>query len=404
MGEVKNFTTVELLVFVFLTMMISGASSIANNDFIKILAMGVLFVYNSLNRKPLYNSTLFYILCGWIFINLLSSLYFGKNIELYQFVGKTILVYISYLILTCCNDNFWEKYENFLYKVVVVSSFIYILSLLMPVLFNSLTPIFKPFTDDFFYLKESQKHYFYAFFFVYKGGETLFRNNGFMWEPGAYAMMLNILIAYNLGRYGIHLNKHIKIYVIALLTTFSTAGYLSLLSLMILFFLQVQNVYIKVLVVVGGIISISWFANLDFLLPKIEQFIESAEKGKVNHQGYRQLYEANRILSFKLLLDKFLMFPLGWGCIQDTSSYMALRRIVTVNGLGNILVTWGIFGFSFFMYSIYRFFNQYSRSILVGILSLLSVLLLFFSNPIENNILFFLLVLSPYVLTNSYEP
>lgn len=403
MGEVKNFTTVELLVFVSLTMMISGASFIANNDFVKILAMVVLFVYNNLNRKPLYNSTLFYLLCGWIFINLLSSLYFGKNIELYQFVGKTILVYIAYLILICCNDNFWEKYENFLYRIVIISSFIYILSLLMPVLFNNLTPIFRPFTDDAFYLKESQKHYFYAFFFVYKGGDTLFRNSGFMWEPGAYAMILNILIAYNFGRYGIYLNRHIKIYIIALLTTFSTAGYLSFLFLMLLFFFQVKNVYIKAFVIVGGIISISWLANLDFLLPKIEQFIESAEKGKVYHQGYRQLYEANRILSFKFLFDKFLMFPLGWGCIQDSTSYMAQRHIVTVNGLGNILVTWGIFGFIFFMYSIYRFFNLYSRSILVGFLALLAVSISFFSNPIENNILLFLLVLSPYVLTNNYE-
>lgn len=87
--------------------------------------------------------------------------------------------------------------------------------------------------------------------------------------------------------------------------------------------------------------------NADFLLPKIEEFISSAQKGIVHHQGYRKLYEANRILSFKLLTDKFLMFPIGWGCVQDTTSYMALKHIVTVNGLGNTLVTWGIFAFSF---------------------------------------------------------
>ena len=397
MGEVKNFTTIELLVFVFLTMMISGASSIANNDFFKILAMGGLLVYNSLNQKPLYCNALFYLLSGWIFINLLSSLHFGKSIELYPFIGKTILFYIAYLILISCNNDFWGKYENFLYKIIIISSFIYVLSLLMPSVFNSLTPIFRPFTDDFFYSKESQKHYFYSFFFVYKGGgDALFRNSGFMWEPGAYAMMLNILIAYNFARYGIQLNKHIKVYIIALLTTFSTAGYLSFLFLILLFFLQVQNIYAKILIVVGGIVSIYWLANADFLLPKIEQFIKKKKKGEVYHQGYRQQYEANRILSFKLLTDKFLMFPLGWGCVQDTTSLMALRHIVTVNGLGNILVTWGIFGFSFFMYSIYRFFNQYSRSILIGVFALLAVVVLFFFFFIENNILLYLLVLSPY--------
>ena len=77
---------------------------------------------------------------------------------------------------------------------------------------------------------------------------------------------------------------------------------------------------------------------------------------------------------------------------------MALKHIVTVNGLGNTLVTWGIFAFSFFMYSIGNFFYQYRQSIIIVTLSLLVVCLSFFSNPIENNILLYLLILSPYIV------
>lgn len=224
-----------------------------------------------------------------------------------------------------------------------------------------------------------------------------------MWEPGAYAMVLNILIAYNIARYGIQFNKHIKMYVIALMTTFSTAGYLSLFILLLVFLLKGQNVYIKMGMILCVVISFTWMFNADFLLPKIEKFIESSEKGRVSHQGYRELYEANRILSFKLLIEKFRMFPLGWGCIQDTTSYMALKRIVTVNGLGNTLVTWGIFAFSFFMYSIGKFFYQYSKSVQIAILSLLMVAISFFSNPIENNILLYILVFSPYVMIEDQQ-
>lgn len=57
-----------------------------------------------------------------------------------------------------------------------------------------------------------------------------------MWEPGAYAMILNILIAYNICRQGFQLNRHIKVYTIILLTTFSTAGYLAFLSFCYCFF------------------------------------------------------------------------------------------------------------------------------------------------------------------------
>lgn len=397
MDEVNPLTKLEKAVFVFLTMMISGASSIVSNDFIRIIVVGLLVLYSSMNQKQLYNNVLLYLLSGWISINLISSLYFGKSINLYPFIGKIVLVYLAYLCLSCCKVNFWDRYERFLYKLVLISTVFYVLSLLLPGMFNSLTSVFRPFTADVFYQKESQKHYFYAFFFTYMG-QGNFRNSGFMWEPGAYAMILNILITYNICKQGVQFNRHIKVYTLILLTTFSTAGYLAFFIILLLFLLKGQNIYVKVFVLTGTFFSIGWLMNADFLLPKIEEFISSTQKGIVYQQGYRKLYEANRILSFKLLTDKFLMFPMGWGCTQDTTSYMALKHIVTVNGLGNTLVTWGIFAFSFFMYSIGEFFYQYRQSIIIVAFSLLVVCISFFSNPIENNILLYLLVLSPYIV------
>ena len=79
MGKVNSITKLEIAIFVFLTMMISGASSIASNDFIRIIVVGLLALYSFINHKNLYNNILFYLLSGWILINLISSLYFGKN-------------------------------------------------------------------------------------------------------------------------------------------------------------------------------------------------------------------------------------------------------------------------------------------------------------------------------------
>lgn len=81
MGKVNSITKLEIAIFVFLTMMISGASSIASNDFIRIIVVGLLALYSFINHKNLYNNILFYLLSGWILINLISSLYFGKNID-----------------------------------------------------------------------------------------------------------------------------------------------------------------------------------------------------------------------------------------------------------------------------------------------------------------------------------
>ena len=167
MGKVNSITKLEIAIFVFLTMMISGASSIASNDFIRIIVVGLLALYSFINHKNLYNNILFYLLSGWILINLISSLYFGKNIDFFPFIGKIVLIYLAYLYLSCCKDNFWDKYEQFLYKLALISTIFYILSLFFPSMFNSLTSVFRPFTADIFYQKESQKYYFYAFFFTY---------------------------------------------------------------------------------------------------------------------------------------------------------------------------------------------------------------------------------------------
>lgn len=65
MGKVNSITKLEIAIFVFLTMMISGASSIASNDFIRIIVVGLLALYSFINHKNLYNNILFYLLSGW---------------------------------------------------------------------------------------------------------------------------------------------------------------------------------------------------------------------------------------------------------------------------------------------------------------------------------------------------
>ena len=45
MGKVNSITKLEIAIFVFLTMMISGASSIASNDFIRIIVVGLFCIF-----------------------------------------------------------------------------------------------------------------------------------------------------------------------------------------------------------------------------------------------------------------------------------------------------------------------------------------------------------------------
>lgn len=398
MDEVRSLSRFDLLEFVYLTMLMSGASSIAGNDFVRLIFMGIGMIYAIVRYRPLFNGVLLGLFFAWVLINVIASLYLEADIDYIPFIGKMVLLYTAYLLLVCGGKNFWDKYESFLYKLVKISFVIYLFSLLFPSLFDLMVNVFRPFTEESFYQKETQQNYFYSFFFTYIGGDKFYRNCGFMWEPGAYAMLLNLLIVYNIAKHGFQLNKHIKLYFLVLLTTFSTAGYVAMFLVLIFYLFEGRNVYGKIFAILSVFVLFVWFLNSDFLLPKIERFLEATVNGEVSHQGYRDFYEANRVYSFVLLFNKFLMFPMGWGCVHDTVSYLYVNDILTVNGLGNLLVTWGGFVFLFFMYAIAKFFYQVHGAFRDAILGLLVMAIAFFSNPIENNVLLYILILSPFVV------
>lgn len=111
MGKVNFIIKLEIVIFVFFIMMILGVLFIVSNDFIRIIVVGLLVFYSFINYKNLYNNIFFYLLSGWILINLIFLLYFGKNIDFFFFIGKIVLIYFVYLCLFCCKDNFWDKYE-----------------------------------------------------------------------------------------------------------------------------------------------------------------------------------------------------------------------------------------------------------------------------------------------------
>lgn len=392
----------ESVIFTILTILISGASFLAETDIFRVLILIGLLIFTSLKRKKIIDKNICFIFCFWFIINLIAGLYLNQNINVRGFVGYLVYIFIPYLGMKCIGHSFWEKYEHFLYNLVIISFPIYLLSNIFPSLFDSISAIFKPITNSFFFQKETQSHYFYSFFFVYLGN-NVFRNPGFMWEPGAYAMILIILISYNICKKGLVFTKRILIYAIALFSTFSTAGFIAFFFLMILFILQSKNIKYKIIFFISVIFLLSWALTADFLIPKINSFIETASSGDVSHQGYREKYEANRLLSFKLLLDKSLILPTGWGAANDTQSYLFQNNILTVNGLGNLLVYWGWIGLFLIVLSIYKFYYKISKKHIVSFVCIIALLSLFFSNPIEKNIITFLIVLSPYLQKQDYK-
>lgn len=389
----------DIFIFTLLTLIISGASSIGNNQIFRVVFLCLLAMMVKAKNKPLFDRNTISIILIWLFINAISIAYTNSNIYYIQIGANLVNIFISYYILVFDGTCFWRKYEQFLYKMVQISLVFYVLSLIFPSIFETLSTYFRWFADDVYYEKSTQKNYLYMFFFTSTGHDT-FRNCGFMFEPGAFAMILIILIGINSLNGDDISYRHIKLYFVALITTFSTAGYLALVILGLIYLNKSKSAFNKVFFILGGIILITYSLDLEWIMPKINSYIKEFDAGETFRQETSNFEEANRLLSAKYLLDKSLILPLGWGISEDQISTMAKNDIVTVNGLFSFLCTWGWPCFIFAMVCIYKFYQRFTidnKPSISILFAYIATLITLFSNPIQRNPIFFLLILTPII-------
>lgn len=112
------------------------------------------------------------------------------------------------------------------------------------------------------------------------------RNSGMFWEPGAfqgYLMMVPLLFIDNLSLLWRRYKRHCIVLLVALLTTFSTTGYIAFAMIMVYYVtMKLKNKFSRVLIVPVLLLSLFYaYTSLDFLGEKIDKQIERATSGNV---------------------------------------------------------------------------------------------------------------------------
>jgi hypothetical protein len=103
-----------------------------------------------------------------------------------------------------------------------------------------------------FSLSNRVETFYYLFYYVFEGNSFVARNQGLFWEPGVLQIFLNILIYISLF---IRRNYWVaSLAALAVLTTFSTTGYLILFILVVTAFLK--NMRRSYLAIVGMMILV----------------------------------------------------------------------------------------------------------------------------------------------------
>lgn len=406
----KKITAYSLLLFTIV--LLSLGSPISKNQTVLFTFLFILITFNiaSLNVLKFKKIDLIaiLILLFWLSLNILSTFFNNSSFDLNGIIGYMTIFLISYTLIRYIGFTFMFKFEKVVYILSFTSLIIFFLNCIFPSFFVSLSPIFAPYTDPFY--TDRFNNYWYAFIYTHDvivESVTLFdlRNSGFMWEPGAFAMILAIMILYNWFTNQIKFSTKIIIYFAALISTFSTAGYLALFNLVLIYvYNRNKNESKQTIFIILFILSVVIYpiiTNTEFIGGKINSYLEENQKKELNFDTNKDIFEINRYSAFLIKSYRFIQYPLGYGIVKPNLNNEIINKTDGVNGLGEILVRWGLIGFIFTIYSIFHFivfFNRYNYPKFIVFLSVTVFITLFFSNPIENHYIIYFIILYPYTI------
>jgi hypothetical protein len=338
-------------------------------------------------------------------INLVPSFVFGFNIRL--FAGYLGRIFLGYLIILYFNNEFYEKFENLVTILALISLPLYLIQI---------------FYQDFFHFFDSLSNavlseqrskqtgsnimgHKYLFVFLYNGWATL-RNSGFMWEPAAFGAMLTWAAILNILRNNFVMNSRLYILLLTAFTTFSLGTYIYLAGIFSLLSLKNKKLtfpklmfLLSILILIGSQLNLV-NENLEMMRAKVKAEERHRERALT---GTAEETEISRVAAFELNINYFLNWPFGYGlAAEDIPDAKYLGR--SPNGLMKILVTWGIFGILLVVCSVVKLlkYNMDFYQNNIHWLFRLGLLFLFIipisGNPFYNQPLLFSLIFGIWVL------
>lgn len=184
---------------------------------------------------------------------------------------------------------------------------------------------------------------------------NLTRNPGFAWEPGLFATLIVIAIVFNIllnnGKINFK-NKSFIILVLALLTTFSTTGYVALLLIFVLHYINgtSYSLFTRLLITPLLVIGAIYVYNLPFVSGKLEEQtkIENYRtSGSLDYwESTGQSLTVQRFEGLQLDLLNIYDKPLfGYGVARGNSFVCRTisQSLITSNGILKPFAMFGIF-------------------------------------------------------------
>lgn len=341
----KSFFLNDLLVF--LSIATSGITFFSGVDFFELSLFIItlaLFIYKDLNIDPQAFLIVFLFLLIEVFQHFLHGDYSYRTS-----VGTFVKLTTAYFLVKLVKDKFIGYYVNILYIFTIISLVFYSLSFIpgfVDFLINEIAPFFEsPFRDPNAFYKATPN----IIIFNFEGTLlTEFRNSGPFWEPGGFAIFLILALLFNLVKTKILYSKKNGLFIIALITTFSTAGYIALFIVISGYYILNRKASSKLTLFIFLGASISIYTNTSFLEKKIDHNMYIADETTSSRFG-------SAIADYNLFIESPVI---GWGRGPmryggDEVLFFGQEQHRN-NGIFILLATYGILGSFLYYFLFYK--------------------------------------------------
>lgn len=362
---------------VLLLIAFSGFPGFYDNDSFLILFFIVSFIFWILRGSRISLNIIRFIFL-FLFIFTIHILIFN-HFPVWSIIGFFLRLISSYFILSSL------KLTSFIKNYVLIISYSVIVSLIfyIPVLiYNPLIEIYNNFSYSFVGEQGNIRNTLFFINLNFTDATSLFpRNPGPFWEPGAYGGFL--IIAYFFNRFSLNNNFKLfeKLIVIGIISTFSTAA---ISTFMIIFLLNrikfnPKNIILTPLILLSFIFI---FDSVPFLRGKVESQFNEVITNDINKTS------KNRLASFIADSRDFTKYPFFGRGISDLTRFDNVNNVKVNNrnnGVSDVLVKFGIFGFLYYFISMYRSIHFtaifFKKNYKFSFLFFLTIIILGFSEP-----------------------
>ncbi|GAA4400245.1 hypothetical protein GCM10023187_13220 [Nibrella viscosa] len=230
------------------------------------------------------------IIAAFFVLELVQALYFN-NFVFTSILSLMVKLFTIYFIVQICGIRLIKYYTDVIYVLALLALPVYLLTFIPSVenylIENIANVFFKPIVALGKSLYETSPNIIIYTFNPY-AKETIIRNSGPFWEPGAFAIFLNLALIFNLAQKKTLLNRQNALFILSLLTTFSTAGYATFFIILIGYVLTTQTIGRGIKVLYTALLlfgAVSAYDQFAFLGSKIQENISLATEDNTSRFG-----------------------------------------------------------------------------------------------------------------------